>query len=250
MTIESHLAALRHAAPPSVMTGSLLGTGLVDGYRVFESPVGDVVVAFNPIGVSAVDLAEDEAFDRFEARFGRHLVEATAPRGWDRLIATAIERGRPGSLPLDMRPLTAFQREVLTEAGAIPRGQVRSYGWLARRSGRPKAARAVGSVMATNPVPLIVPCHRVVRSDGHIGRYSLGGPHRKWELLRHEGADPDELERLASRGIRFLGSDTTGIFCHPTCAHARRITDSHRVELRGADEAAAAGFRPCRDCMP
>lgn len=197
MTVESHLARLRRPAPPSVRTGALLGTGLADGYRVFESPIGDVLVAFNPEGVSAVDLAEDDAFARFEARFHRSLAEALPPKGWERLIGTAIERGRPGSLPLDLRASTAFQQEVLTEAATIPRGEVRSYGWLAQRAGKPRAARAVGSVMATNPVPLIVPCHRVIRSDGHIGRYSLGGPHNKWELLVYEGTDPGELARLA-----------------------------------------------------
>lgn len=197
MTVETALARLRGTAPPSVTVGTLLGTGLVDGYRVFESPVGDVVVAFNPAGVSAVDLAEDEAFDRFEARFGRPLAEALPPKGWERLIATAIERGRPGTLPLDLRSSTEFQQEVLIGAATIPRGEVRSYGWLARRTGSPKAARAVGSVMASNPVPLIVPCHRVVRSDGDIGRYSLGGAHRKRELLAHEGIDAEAVARLA-----------------------------------------------------
>jgi O-6-methylguanine DNA methyltransferase len=200
MTVETQLARLRGVAPPSVAAGALLGTGLVDGYRLFESPIGEVVVAFNPAGVSAVDLAEDEAFVRFETRFGRHLAEALPPHGWERMIARAIELGRPGSLPLDLRSSTAFQQEVLIEAATIPRGEVRSYGWVARRAGSPKAARAVGSVMASNPVPLIVPCHRVVRSDGDIGRYSLGGPHRKRELLAHEGIDPEAVARLA--GLR------------------------------------------------
>jgi hypothetical protein len=104
--------------------------------------------------------------------------------------------------------------------------------------------------MARNPVPLIIPCHRVVRSDGRIGNYSLGGAHNKTELLGHEGVDVDRLTSLAGRHVRFLASDTTGIFCHPTCAHARRITDGHRVELKSTAQAEAAGFRPCKDCRP
>src|SRR5690606_11331185 len=117
-----------------------------------------------------------------------------------------IENGTPADLPLDFRSVTPFRRSVLEMTASIPRGQVRSYGWLARRVGNDGAVRAVGSTMATNPVPLIVPCHRVVRTDGSIGAYSLGGAHNKRELLSQEGTDPDWLESLARRGIRFLGS--------------------------------------------
>jgi O-6-methylguanine DNA methyltransferase len=248
--LEQVLAGLRRAAPPAVETGALLGAGLVDGYEEFESPVGPVVVTFNPAGVSSVDLASDEVEEHFLARFGRRAVPASPPAGWSARIARAIELGTPGELPIDVRGLTPFQQTVLTMAATIPRGEVRPYGWLAKEVGRPGAVRAVGSTMARNPTPLIVPCHRVVRSDGTIGNYSLGGPHRKWELLRYEGSDPDLLERLASRGVRLVGSDTTGVYCHPTCRIARRITDAHRVEFASTDAAGRAGFRPCRVCRP
>ncbi len=250
MNPEIELAGLRTDAPTTVLDGTLLGTGLADGYAEYESPIGPVIVAFNPQGVSAVDLAEDDAFDRFSARTGRRLLPARPPTGWERRIGMAIERGRPGALPLDLRLLTGFQRTVLEHAAGIPRGQVRSYGWLARESGRPAASRAVGSVMARNPVPLIVPCHRVVRADGRIGAYSLGGPDRKWALLRAEGAAPDEIEALAARGVRFVGSDTTRIYCHPSCGNARRITVRHRVEFSDARRAEQAGYRACEVCRP
>jgi O-6-methylguanine DNA methyltransferase len=250
MNPETLLAAMRTDAPPTVLEGALLGTGLAEGYAEYESPIGAVIVAFNPAGVTAVDLAEDAAFERVATRLGRDLVAARPPAGWDRRIGAAIERGRPGDLPLDLRALTDFQRDVLAQAAGIPRGEVRTYGWLARESGHPRAVRAVGSAMARNPVPLIVPCHRVVRSDGRIGAYSLGGPDRKWTLLRAEGAHPDELETLAARGVRFVGSDTTSIYCHPSCARARRIGESHRVAFRDARAAEEAGFRPCLVCRP
>ncbi len=250
MNIENDLARLRSMAPPSVEPAVLLGTGISDGYAVFESPVGKVVVAFNPDGVSSVDLADDDAEDRFAERFHRRMLPARPPTGWEALIAKAIERGTPGSLPVDWRAVTGFQRSVLEETAKIPRGQVRSYGWLARHVGRDGAVRAVGSTMARNPVPLIVPCHRVVRTDGRIGNYSLGGPHNKRELLEHEGTDPSHLEQLATRGVRYLGSDTTGVFCHPTCGHARRITERHLVEFSSVTEATEAGFRPCLVCDP
>jgi hypothetical protein len=99
-------------------------------------------------------------------------------------------------------------------------------------------------------VPLIVPCHRVVRSDGTLGQYSLGGPENKRTILAAEGADPDELEGLARAGVRFLGSDTTHIYCMPTCRDARRVRDRHLVQFSSARVAAAAGYRPCLHCRP
>ncbi|MEX1043598.1 MAG: methylated-DNA--[protein]-cysteine S-methyltransferase [Acidimicrobiia bacterium] len=250
MTLEDQLRSLRRAAPPATTTGTLLGTGHIDGYAVFDSPVGDVIVSFNPSGVSSVDLADDDSQDRFLGRFGRPMTLARPPKGWDVKIGRAIERGMPGDLPIDFRSVTPFRRSVLEVTAAIPRGQVRSYGWLARQVGNEGATRAVGSTMASNPVPLIVPCHRVVRTDGTIGNYSLGGPHNKRELLSLEGADPERLESLARRGIRFVGADTTHIVCHPTCANARRITQPHLVTFAGLEEAVSRGYRPCSVCKP
>lgn len=248
--LEHLLTDARVPAPPNTDDAVLLGTGLVDGAMVHDSPAGDVVVAFNPTGVVSVDLPGDDLDERHWARFGRRLVEARPPTAWAKRLDRAFEDGRPGDLPLDLRALTEFQRAVLDLTAAIPRGEVRPYGWLAAGVGSPGATRAVGSVMAANPIPLIVPCHRVVRSDGRIGAYSLGGADTKYHLLEVEGADPDRLEDLARRGIRFLGSDTTGIVCFPTCRHARRITDAHRVPFRTLADAEAAGYRPCEVCRP
>ena len=246
MNIEDMLGSLRTEMPDTTTEAIRLGTGLVDGFEVFESPIGDVAVGFNIRGVSFVELAA--RFDAGEPE--PRAIEATPPKGWEAKIKRAIERGRPGDLPVDLTGVTAFQRSVLGVAATIPFGQVRPYGWLADRIGNRGAVRAVGSTMAKNPVPLIIPCHRVVRSDGKIGNYSLGGAHNKTDLLDHEGVDLDRLASLAARNIRFIGSDTTGIFCLPTCSHARRISDTHRVELKSATAAEAAGFRACKVCEP
>ena len=250
MNIEDTLAALNITAPESVAAGTFLGIGLADGFEEFDSPVGRVIVTFNVAGVSSVDLAAGNPVVRFETRFGRPLHEAKPPKGWDRWIELAIDRGTPGDLPVDLSSRTSFQRQVLEATARIPSGEVRPYSWLAREVGNPGAVRAVGSTMARNPVPLIIPCHRVVRTDGTIGKYSLGGPHYKRALLEWEGAHPDELETLAGRRIRYWGSATTNIYCHPTCRNARRITDEHRVEFHDQAEAGAAGFRPCKVCRP
>lgn len=251
MTLESQLAGLLgDRAPARLSDATALGTGIADGYDIYESAVGQVVVAFNPRGVSAVTLADDDFEEYFRSRFGRPLLRAEAPGAWGHLIPERLEAGSPGRLPVDLRSVTEFQGEVLAQAARIPRGEVRPYGWLARQIGRAGASRAVGSTMARNPVPLIIPCHRVVRSDGHIGAYSLGGPERKWALLVAEGAAPASLEELASRNVRFLANTGTGIFCLPTCRAIRRSKSENVVEVRDVREALAQGLRPCGSCRP
>ena len=145
MTLERQLQGLSVAAPSSVSGGVALGTGLSDGFSVFESPLGSVVVAFNPLGVSAVDLLTDGFQDRFAERFRRRLLEARPPSDWEELILRALAQGTPGALPVDFRSVTAFQRQVLEHTAAIPRGETRSYGWLAGRAGRPRRRTGGGT---------------------------------------------------------------------------------------------------------
>lgn len=199
MSIERLLEQLVGDLPAGITEGVALGTGLADGYQLYDSPLGEVAVTFNIEGVSSVDLADDGFPDRFRERHHRRLFRAEPPRAWAALLRPALEQGRPGRLPVDLRSVTAFQAEVLRTAASIPRGEVRPYGWLASKVRRPGATRAVGSTMARNPVPLIIPCHRVVRADGSIGEYSLGGPENKHRLLRHEGLDPDGVVEMVRR---------------------------------------------------
>jgi O-6-methylguanine DNA methyltransferase len=252
-TLEAALAGLRVAAPAGLAPNVLADVGLADLYARFDSPIGPLVVAWNGLGVSAVEAAPDDA--TFEAN---HLARTGRPaRAVERVpdrLATAIARRLEGDrrvrIDLDLRGHTDFERDVWLKALEIPRGEVRPYGWIAGEIGRPKAVRAVGTALGHNPVPLIVPCHRVVRSDGTIGQYSLGGPENKRTILEAEGLDLPEMERLASSGVRFIGSDTTKIFCLPTCRHARRVTDQHRLEFRSMADGTARGYRACLVCRP
>jgi O-6-methylguanine DNA methyltransferase len=252
-SIEAALAGLREPAPPELAHRTLVAVGLADDYAVMESPIGPLCVAWNGRGVSAVEEApSDDAFEaRFHARTGRIAQRREAlPDDLSRRIERRLGGDRHNRIPLDLRGSTPFEQAVWMKALEIPRGEVRPYGWIAAEIGRPKAVRAVGTALGHNPVPLIVPCHRVVRSDGTIGQYSLGGPRNKRAILAGEGADPDELEALARAGIRYFGSDTTHIYCLPTCHDARRVTERHLVRFRSARAASAAGYRPCRHCRP
>jgi O-6-methylguanine DNA methyltransferase len=251
--LAGQLAELQTAAPSTLLPRTLIELGLGDAYAAIESPIGPLFVAFNGLGVAAVEQAPSAAaFERDHvARSGRvaHRVAALPSR-----LAAAIDRRLAGDrrvrINLDLRGRTEFERNVWAKALEIPRGEVRPYGWIAAEIGRPRAVRAVGTALGHNPVPLIVPCHRVVRSDGFIGNYSLGGPSNKRTILSSEGLDPDELESLARAGVRYLGSDTTKIYCLPTCHAARRVTDRHRVTFHSAAEGERAGYRGCRLCRP
>jgi O-6-methylguanine DNA methyltransferase len=251
--LAADLLDLRTTAPTSVGFGALVEVGLADRYAPVDSPLGPVFVAWNGRGVSWVAPQEDRAgFEaRFTERVGRPIAAADAlPDRLARAIARRLAGDRRVRIALDLRGHTPFEVAVWTKALEIPRGEVRPYGWIAAEIGRPKAVRAVGTALANNPVPLVVPCHRVVRSDGLMGQYSMGGPDAKRRVLAAEGLDTRALEAEAAAGVRFTGSDTTHIVCHPTCRDARRVTGRHRVTFPSLGAAAAAGYRPCKHCRP
>ena len=251
--LTTRLADLRTAAPEGLEDRILAATGHADRYVTRDSVLGTLFVSFNDRGVNSVDLATDAgAFERTHLeRTGRVAVPAdTEPPFLARRLDAAIAAGKPGSLPLDLGTLTEFQRSVLLKAAEIPAGEVRPYGWIAKEIGKPGAVRAVGSALARNPVPVIIPCHRVVRSDGSLGKYSLGEDANKEVLLEAEGLPLDEFRSLTESGVRFTGTRTTRIFCHPTCGHVWRTKPENLVGFGSEGEAREAGYRPCKVCRP
>ncbi|HEX3538959.1 MAG TPA: methylated-DNA--[protein]-cysteine S-methyltransferase [Acidimicrobiales bacterium] len=243
-SIVDRLAGL--AAAPTV--------SLVD--RVYASfvsvetplPIGPVLVAYTDRGINYVRPAGDpEQFAAaYRDRFQQPLrMPARAPRS----LTEALRTGRTAQLDYDLRGLSAFEQAVLRKALEIPRGETRPYGWIAAEIDRHRAVRAVGTALGHNPIPFLIPCHRVVRSDGTSGEYGFG-PELKRQLLAAENVNLDEIHTLAGRGWLFVGSDTTGIVCYPSCRHARRVTPAHLVGFRSVNQALAAGFRPCRHCRP
>ena len=241
-------------APATILPAVLDRVGLGDAYAAVDTPIGPAFVAYNSSGVSAVSLGADGTeFERtFRRRFGRPVRRADElPASIDRAIRRLAEGGpRNGSgLRFDLRGVSEFERAVLRKALEIPRGEVRTYAWIAREIGQPGAVRAVGSALGRNPIPLLIPCHRVVRSDNRIGEYAMGSEAKR-AILTAEGIDAEGLERLGRTGVRYVGSDTTRIYCFPTCRNARRIADRHRVPFSSDARAAAAGYRPCKVCRP
>ncbi len=246
------LADLATTAPRTLRESVLVEVGLVDRYDRVESPLGPLVVAWNGRGVTAVDIAGDDG--AFEARHlagtGRRAIPGELPGRLASAIARRLDGDRRVRIPLDLRGHSPFEQDVWRKALEIPRGEVRPYGWIAAEIGRPRAVRAVGTALGHNPVPLIVPCHRVVRSDGTIGQYSLGGPANKRTILSTEGLDPDAMEDAARRGERLVGCASTHIVCWPTCRTGRHMLERNRRPFRSLAEAGAAGYRPCKVCRP
>ena len=241
-------AALR--LTPGGDRGALVERALSGGTdRLFScySPLGEVYVGVSGTGVRMVGkAASPEGFARrYRERFGRLLSWGTdeTTRRLAEKVAAALA-GEKTEVPADLSETTPFQRRVLEVVKGIPRGEVRPYAWVAREAGSPKASRAVGSVMANNPVPLLIPCHRVVRNDGTTGQYAFGAG-EKVGLLEGEGVPVGEIA-----GSPYLATPTTGIFCHATCRNARRIKPENRRRFRSTEAAITAGFRPCKACRP
>jgi O-6-methylguanine DNA methyltransferase len=231
-------------APPGLKEQTLIDTGLIDGFVSLASPVGMLNIAFNTRGISAVAPPEYEFVAGFERRFGRRVVAVDRlPNQLEVRVKRTLETGRLAKLPVDWRGQTNFQRAVLEAASSIPTGEVRPYGWIAARIGRPAAVRAVGSALGQNPVPVIVACHRVVRTDGTLGQYRFGAA-MKAELLKAEG-----LDFRPYPGV-LVGDKRTGVACYPSCRVARRTAPRYQHWLGSARQAIAAEYIACERCRP
>jgi methylated-DNA-[protein]-cysteine S-methyltransferase len=166
--------------------------GLLDvAYELHDTPVGTLLIAVTDHGVCEIHYDADPAAeaDRLARLFGKRVLRSGRPTDEARRQLDEYFAGgrREFDLPVDLRPAREFGRAVLEELAQVPYGELTTYGALAAKAGRPRAARAVGTVMNRNPVPIVLPCHRVVGSTGSLVGYA-GGLERKRTLLELEGA--------------------------------------------------------------
>jgi methylated-DNA-[protein]-cysteine S-methyltransferase len=166
--------------------------GLLDvAYDFADSPVGGLLVAASGRGLCRIsfDPEPDRELDALARAFGARVLRSPGPVEHARRELDEYFAGRRQDfdLPVDLTTLPVFQQAVLEELVRVPYGHVDTYGGLARRIGRPRAARAVGGALNRNPVPIVVPCHRIVGAGGSLVGYA-GGLERKETLLALEGA--------------------------------------------------------------
>lgn len=220
---------------------------------VIKSPLGDLLVAMTARGIVLNHYLVDDrdlAATLEKARLQLDLIED--PRTIQ-AVGVEIRRYLAGEGTALRRNIdlslagTAFQQRILRKLQEIPRGAVVSYQALGAAAGAPKGARAVGNAMHNNPVPIYVPCHRVIASDGGLGGYG-GGAGRKLQLLRSEGFALGERDRRLPDGVVW-GHTGTKIYCRANCRTAARVDRSRLLFFADSTVARRAGLRPCKICL-
>jgi len=219
---------------PAADAGHLAGRVLQaarDSARQTTRLLDSLSIQTTPRGVS---LIRAERMERPASAAGRRLVEQA------REELSEYFQGKRAffSVPVDLSATPDFQQKVLAAARRIPFGEVRPYAWVAQRIGHPRAVRAVGTALGRNPVPIIVPCHRVLQTGGGLGGY-LFGTDVKNRLLSLERTTPV-----------YEGCTSTHIVCRVGCAHGRHMRPDNRVVFASVDDARSVGYRPCKVCKP
>ena len=225
-----------------------VATGMV------ESPLGRLLVAASERGVAMVHYTDRDddiapAIMRLRAQFDP-VENETAVAGIGADIRRYLEGGEEAlSYRADLTlAATPFQKRALGGLLRVPRGALVSYQALGAAIGNPEGSRAIGNAMHNNPVPIYVPCHRVITSDGRLGGYG-GGHARKIELLRVEGFAVDESStRIPERAV--WGHRGTKIYCHPNCRAAIRVDRTRILFFADSAQARHAGMRACKICRP
>lgn len=228
---EQMLAEYFRPAPiPAALAGAVVRRA-TSAQREANALLERLAVQATPRGVSLIRVGRQEATG-----------SGAAARWIDRAHAELREyvAGQRTffSVQLDLSNAPAFQVEVLNAARRIPFGEARAYAWVAEQIGNPRAVRAVGTALGRNPVPFLLPCHRVLKSDGTAGGYIFGT------------AVKEGLLALERRVPVLEGCTTTRIVCRVGCSSGQRMKPEHRVVFASVDDAASVGYRPCRVCRP
>ena len=225
-------------------------------YGVFPSPLGSLLIGRTEDGVSLLQYLGPEG-DLRRSLLGRRpdvdaIEDSLAVEGFYRELLEYLD-GRRAHLewPLDLRLARSdFHRGVLRATAAIPYGAVCSYAGIACEVGKPTASRAVAQALRWNPLPIVVPCHRVVGSSGALVGYAGEKVDLKRRLLALEGVMPAEGTRIP-RGAMYVTQPREHCYCLPTCTWIPTADHPHRFLFFGSRERAeAAGLTPCEDCRP
>ena len=183
----------RSAVAAAALPDLAAGDDLLDvAVGSVASPIGDLLVAVTPRGLARVAFADEDRevvlWELASALSPRVLESARATDEVRRELDEYFDQRRTRfDVPVDRRLIHGIARDVLAQTSRIPFGHTSTYGAIAGKIGRPRAARAVGNALGSNPIPIVIPCHRVLRAGGALGGYG-GGVYRKETLLALEGA--------------------------------------------------------------
>jgi methylated-DNA-[protein]-cysteine S-methyltransferase len=225
------------------------------GYRVFDSPLGPILIARSEHGVALVEYLGERGVtgSRLFRMAGLEAHEDTT--GLDRFGRELFEyfEGRRTRLdwPLDLHAARSdFERAVLAATAAVPYGAVASYRGIAHDLGKPSAVRAVAQALRHNPLPIVVPCHRIVGSSGDLVGYAGHRIGLKEHLLGVEGVATQHARtsRVARRALYHYEPNPSREYCLPTCGDIARRPIGRLFATR--EQAEAAGLVPCTSCHP
>jgi methylated-DNA-[protein]-cysteine S-methyltransferase len=221
---------------------------------VVKSSLGDLLVAMSPSGVALTHYVHNDGDIAATLATLRLQFDPVEDQRAVRGVGEEVSRYVSGDAKALRQHVdltlagNAFQKKVLNGLQTVPRGAVVSYQALGAAVGAAKAARAVGNALHNNPVPIYVPCHRVIASDGRIGGY-VGGDACKLQLLRSEGFAVDgDTANISNTTV--WGHRETKRYCKPGCRIAAHGDRAQIVFFASPEEARRAGMRPCKVCQP
>ena len=225
-------------------------------YRIFSSPLGRLLIARSEQGVSLVEFLEGRGVrDSRLSRAGVEAVEGGAEM--EPLCQELLDylEGRRTRLewPIDLRlARSEFHRAVLQVTARIPYGAITSYTRVARDIGAPEAMRAVAQALRWNPVPIVVPCHRVIGASGSLTGYAGNKILRKQRLLSVEGVPTAKIGRelCVERASMYVRHPGKKYYCLPTCQWVSPATLGRLVFFGSRGFAEASGLAPCTSCRP
>jgi methylated-DNA-[protein]-cysteine S-methyltransferase len=262
--LEGMVADLRRApvagADPTLARAELESKladirGRMVAYGIFESPLGKLLIARSELGVSMVRYIDSEASARSHlARLaGDDAMEDKSAVGatYRELLDYLNARSTRLSWPLDLRWAGSdFQRRVLAATAQLPYGAITSYAGIARRIGEPASVRAVAQALRHNPIPIAIPCHRVIGSSGDLTGYAGSKIGLKERLLSLEGVPVGLRAHRIERGNMYVLFEGYTEYCLPTCGTLSQEPMAQLTLFGTRQHAEAVGFTPCSSCRP